>query len=114
MARDRSENTENTQEATAQAAAAAPAGDDRFKKVKLEDGTIVNRKDFINDCWKNKFMSRGDITRELNRLNSVEKGGDGKKIPYQVVFAVLKKGAEAYGGPTKNPNQPAAAASTAA
>jgi len=89
----------------------AAASDSRFKNVKLDSqygdkaGTSVKRSDFIRECWAKK-MSRGAIAKELTRLNSVENGGDGKKIPYQVVFAVIKKGTP--GGPDKVEAAPAA------
>jgi hypothetical protein len=108
MARNRSAETENaevqqpealagTEAQTNVNAATAPSTSDHIKMITLKDGTKMPRKDYIRDRWVNGKVSRGQITKELNELNSVENGGDGKKIPYQVVFAVIKKGTP--GGP---------------
>jgi hypothetical protein len=119
MARDRSADnsanetaaatTDATTAATAQVAAANPtaAGNANLKSVKLlaplgaplnkEAGETVARKDFIRHRWTVDRVSRGQITKDLNAMNTIENGGDGKKIMYQVVFAVIKKGTP--GGP---------------
>lgn len=117
MARDRSQTTEGTAStettvdpttaATAAAAAANPsaaASNANLKSVKLlaplgdkPTGTVMARKDFIRHRWTVDRVSRGQITKDLNAMNTVENGGDGKKVPYQVVFAVIKKGTP--GGP---------------
>jgi hypothetical protein len=60
-------------------------------------GTVMARKDFIKHRWAIDRVGRGQITKDLNAMNTPENGGDGKKIPYQVVFAVIKKGTP--GGP---------------
>jgi hypothetical protein len=72
-----------------------------------ETGNMVKRADYIRTLWTQKKWSRGQIAKHLTELNSVDKGGDGKKIPYQTVFAVIKKGTP--GGPDK-PADPAQAA----
>jgi len=70
-------------------------------------GTTMPRSQFIKHRWVIDKVDRGQITRDLNEMNTPENGGDGKKIPYQVVFAVIKKGTP--GGPDK----PAAGAQAA-
>jgi hypothetical protein len=109
MARERGEvdTGAQAQEATNQAAGATPApppatvNDDRFKKVKVADGNggfvVKNRKDYILELWANKW-GRGAIAKHLTDLNTTENGGDGKKIPYQIVFAATKG---KPGGPDK-------------
>ncbi len=86
------ENTvsEAQTEVKTEVTAEAPATDSRFKKIRV-DGVEVSRPEYIRKLW-NSGMSRGAIAKKLTELNSVENGGDGKKIPYQVVFAVIKKG----------------------
>lgn len=120
MARDRSSENSETQTqdpTTAATAAAAPnvaaASNANVRSVKLlaqlgdkPAGTLMARKDFIRHRWTVDKVSRGQITKDLNAMNTVENGGDGKKVPYQVVFAVIKKGTP--GGP--DPVAPAAAA----
>lgn len=111
MARNRTEEaTEATesQAATTAAPETAVVSDDRYRKVKLADGTLMNRKDFIKKRWA-EGVSRGDIAKELTELNTVANGGNGKKVPYQVVFAVIKKGTP--GGPA--PVAPATAEAAA-
>lgn len=60
-------------------------------------GTSMARKDFIRHRWAIDRVGRGQITKDLNEMNTIENGGDGKKVAYQVVFAVIKKGTP--GGP---------------
>lgn len=114
MAKNKSENenTEKNGEAATngvQAPAVQPSTSDHVKMVKLQDGTVMKRADYIRDRWVNGKVSRGTIAAELTELNKIENGGDGKKIPYQVVFAVIKKGTP--GGP--DPVQAAAASAEA-
>lgn len=95
-------NTENTTQA------APVVADERFRKVRdPETGEIINRKDFILKCWTVKKMSRGAIAKALTEMNSVENGGNGKKIPYQIVFASTKG---VPGGPDKPTEEGAAQA----
>ena len=113
MARDRS-NEETTTNAAVTETAVAPVAvvaDERYRKVKNPwTGEVQNRKDFIKHCWVDRKMSRGQIAAQLTDMNSVENGGNGKKVAYQVVFAVIKKGTP--GGP--DPVAPVAAAEPAA
>lgn len=118
MAKNRSDestqNTENTegqvQNTEATATTAAGAGDDRFKKIKHPGtGQEVNRKDYILELWQVNKMTRGAIAKHLTELRSVENGGDGKKVPYQIVFATTKG---KPGGPDK-PVEGTAPAATA-
>ena len=97
MAKNKSDNgngaaeTEGTVQETNGAATTAAAGsDDRFKKVKKPDGTVVNRKDYILELYQVQKWSRGAIAKHLTELNTVENGGTGKKIAYQIVFATTK------------------------
>lgn len=90
------ETTENTTQGVVAPAVPATTSD-HVKMIKLQDGTVMKRADYIRDRWVNGKVSRGQIAKELTELNKVENGGDGKKIPYQVVFAVIKKGTP--GGP---------------
>jgi hypothetical protein len=130
MARDKSSAeasaTENTEQAAATTQTPAPpaptavaVSDDRYKKVKVPvlgtDGkptgefVVKNRKDYILELWGNKW-GRGPIAKHLTDLNTVENGGDGKKIPYQIVFAATKG---KPGGPDKvTPGAPVAAPTT--
>jgi hypothetical protein len=80
---------------------AVTAADDRFKLIKDPDnvGQPAKRIDFIRRRWAQKF-SRGAIAKELTAINSVANGGDGKKVPYQIVFAATKG---VPGGPDKAP-----------
>lgn len=117
MARDRSneaatETTEATQAPAANTVGAVVA-DDRHRMVKspFHDGAVMKRADFIRYCWTEKKMSRGAIAAELTKMNAVENGGNGKKVPYQVVFAVIKKGTP--GGPDPVAATPAAEAPAA-
>lgn len=112
MAKKNEATETNTEvETTATAAPAQVVADERYRKVKdPETGEIVNRKDFILKCWTEKKMSRGAIAKQLTEMNSVENGGSGKKVPYQIVFASTKGVA---GGPDKptevaTPEQPTA------
>lgn len=104
MAKNRSEEPTNEAavvETAAETAAAGTAvtGDDRFKKIiHPETGKEVNRKDYIIELWQVKKWSRGQIAKHLTELRSVANGGDGKKVPYQIVFATTKK---IPGGPDK-------------
>lgn len=111
MAREKT--AEAPQDATSQATAAAAASNpavanQNVRMVKLladlsdgskKTGELMPRKDFCRYRWGVDKVSRGQITKDLNAMNTVENGGDGKKIPYQVVFAVIKKGTP--GGPDK-------------
>ena len=100
MARDRSnEAATNTEQSTQVPATNPVVADDRHRMVKspFHNGELMKRADFIRYCWTEKKMSRGDIAKKLTEMNSVENGGNGKKVPYQVVFAVIKKGTP--GGP---------------
>lgn len=103
MAKNKSEDTASTVEIPADtntgvaAPAVAASTSDHVKMVRLQDGTVMKRADYIRDRWVNGKVSRGQIAKELTELNKVENGGDGKKIAYQVVFAVIKKGTP--GGP---------------
>src|SRR5262244_1552027 len=78
---------------TAQPSAPPTAADDRHRLVTLDGnygekaGTKVKRADFIRDMWVNQRWSRGQITKEINRLNKAS--GD-KEIKYQIVFAATK------------------------
>lgn len=114
MAKERKEDTTNTETnqeaANAGAATAAPAVSDHVKMITLKDGTVMKRADYIRKRWAEK-ASRGQIARELTEFNSVENGGDGKKIPYQVVFAVIKKGTPGGPDPVAAPATGEAAAS---
>jgi CelD/BcsL family acetyltransferase involved in cellulose biosynthesis len=83
-------------EVAAEAVEAAPAVDERYKKISVDaeaatfaglDGSKVgetlNRIDFIRSAWTVGKKSRGDIARELTRLA-------GKKVTYQIVFSATK------------------------
>lgn len=100
MAKNKSEDTSNVETQNTEGVAAPavqPSTSDHVKMIKLQDGTVMKRAEYIRDRWVNGKVSRGQIAKELTELNKVENGGDGKKIPYQVVFAVIKKGTP--GGP---------------
>lgn len=119
MARDKSANEGQTVDATTAATAASTAANTvnaNVKQVKLladlsdgskKAGETMPRAQFIRYRWTVDKVGRGQITKDLNAMNTVENGGDGKKIPYQVVFAVIKKGTP--GGPDKPAEQAAAA-----
>ena len=111
MAKNRSEETVVETQVDAAATAPVVATPSHIKMVKLSDGTQVKRADYIRDRWVNGKLSRGQITAELNALNTVENGGDGKKILYQVVFAVIKKGTPGGPDPVVAPAAPATEAS---
>lgn len=70
-----------------------------------DTGVQTRRTDYIRKCWTEKKWSRGQIAKHLSELNAQNGVMDPKnptqplKVPYQAVFAVLKKGAESYGGP---------------
>lgn len=89
------EGTEATAPATGEAAAATPTEnktDERYVFVKHDKtGEQVKRKDFILECWTVRKMARGAIAKLLSELQ-------GKKVPYQIVFAATKK---VPGGPDK-------------
>lgn len=93
---------------TAPTTPVAPTIDDRHRLVTLDAnygekaGTKVKRADFIRDCWSRLQMTRGQITKEINRLNAAS--GD-KQIKYQIVFAATKG---VPGGPPAQPVQPVA------
>lgn len=95
----------------AQAPTAPPTVDDRHRLVTLDGnygdkaGTKVKRADFIRDCWTRLQWTRGAITKEINRLNTLS--GD-KLIKYQIVFAATK--GIAGGPPAQAPAQPVAVA----
>ena len=75
----------------ANATTAAPAVDERIKMITDPDTQQpVKRADYIRKCWVEKKMSRGAIAKHLTELT-------GKKVAYQVVVAVSKKGTP--GGP---------------
>lgn len=87
-------------------------GDDRYVMVtRPSDGVKVKRQDYIRQLWAEGKMTRGAIAKHLTELNAVDKGGSGKKVPYQIVFAATKK---LPGGPPKDaaatatPAQPSA------
>ena len=93
-------NTEATEKTEAKTEVAAVEADERFKKITHpETGEVVNRKDYIMECWQKKKMSRGQIAKHLSEIT-------GKKVIYQVVFAVIKKGTP--GGPDPVPAAPVA------
>jgi hypothetical protein len=96
---------DKSNETNTEATAATSGNDERYKVVKV-DGKTWKRADYIRHCWVDRKMSRGAIAKHLTELNSTDNGGDGKKIPYQTVFAVIKKGTP--GGPDK-PAESAAA-----
>jgi hypothetical protein len=74
------------------AAAVAPAADERYVMIKHDKtGEMVKRQDFIRECWQERRMSRGEIAKLLTEIQ-------GKKVPYQIVFAATKK---LEGGPVK-------------
>jgi hypothetical protein len=75
-------------------------------------GTTMPRASYIKHRWAVDKVDRGQITRDLNAMNVPENGGTGNKIPYQVVFAVIKKGTP--GGPDKATEAPAANTAAAA
>jgi hypothetical protein len=108
MAKDRNENADAPVEnvetpvdasaAPAAPAEAASAPDERFVMIKHDKtGEQVKRKDFILECWQQRKMGRGDIAKLLTQLQ-------GKKVPYQIVFAATKK---IPGGPDKVAEAPA-------
>lgn len=123
MAKDRSaQNTEQTAadvavEGQTQAAPAAAATTTASNVIMVTDpdtNTPVRRTDYIRKCAAEKGMTRGQIAKHLTELNG--KAGifeaDGttpKKVPYQAVFAVLKKGAAVA---PANPQTPAPVAQT--
>ena len=110
MARDKNDNQPETEVENANVnvnaadAAAAPVeatADERFVMIKHDvSGEMVKRKDFILECWQQRKMSRGDIAKKLTEIQ-------GKKVPYQIVFAATKKIA---GGPDKVAETPVEAA----
>lgn len=118
MAKDRSQTEGQTVDATTAATAAvqnANTTNANVKMVKLladlsdgskKAGETMPRAQFIRHRWVVDKVGRGQITKDLNAMNTVENGGDGKKIPYQVVFAVIKKNTP--GGPDKPAEQAAA------
>lgn len=65
---------------------AAPAKDGRIKVLVLEDGTEVNRKDYVLKRWGEK-ASRRIICDEVNAM--LTKQGI-KNIPYQIIFGYTK------------------------
>lgn len=81
---------QTTGEATTAAAAdpapqpvAVAASDERFIKIKHpHTGKMVNRKDFILE-QATLGVSRGAIAKALSEIQ-------GKKVPYQIVFAATK------------------------
>lgn len=79
------------QKTAAQAAAGVGGGSDgRSIMLKLEDGTQVKRTDYIRDRWQNGKISRGEITKEVNKLTAATFGDDAKAVPYQVIFQATK------------------------
>lgn len=59
--------------------------------VGAEAGASMSRVDYIRARWASKSVGRGDIAKEVSRLQ-------GKTVPYQIVFQATK-GHE--GGPVK-------------
>lgn len=103
MARNNSQTEETKNEAPTQAAAAQ---DERIKMITDPDTNQPTRRaDYIRKCWVEKKMSRGAIARHLTELAQAQ-DPNAKKVPYQTVFAVIKKGTP--GGP--DAPQPAAQA----
>lgn len=93
-----SEENQNAQNETT--TSTVSASDERYIVITHPDsGQTVKRKDFIMECWQQKKMSRGAIAKKLSEIQ-------GKKVPYQIVFAATKKVA---GGPDKAPAETAAA-----
>jgi hypothetical protein len=64
----------------------------------LEDGSTKKRVDYIRERFQQDKVSRGDIAKELTKLQ-------GKPVPYQIVFAATKG---LKGGPDKVEAAPAA------
>ena len=94
MARNNSQTEETKNEAPT---ATAAAQDERIKMIKDPDsGQPIRRADYIRKCWVEKQMSRGAIARHLTELAQAQ-DPNAKKVPYQTVFAVIKKGTP--GGP---------------
>lgn len=105
--RDEAEVTTPVEGAAEGAAPVTPAEtavDERYVMVKHDvTGEIVKRKDFILECWQERKLSRGDIAKKLTEIQ-------GKKVPYQIVFAATKK---LPGGPDKVTEAPAGEAGAA-
>jgi hypothetical protein len=108
MAKDKGQpESAPAQEQTNGAAQAAPATTSVASNVVMVThpgtGQPVRRTDYIRELWKAGTHTRGQIAKHLTELN--EKAGikDPKnptqtlKVPYQAVFAVIKKGTP--GGP---------------
>jgi hypothetical protein len=107
MAKDKQNQEAQVEQNADAATAAAPADQRSIMITNPWTGQTQKRSDFIRYCWTEQFMSRGAIAKKLTELQ-------GKKVPYQTVFATLKKGAESYGGPTKAPGYVAPAATAPA
>jgi hypothetical protein len=113
MAKDKSVDPAPTENQTNGAAptappVSAPAPTVASNVIMVTDpqtGQSMRRTDYIRKCWTEYRWSRGQIAKHLSELNEKNGVKDPKdptkplKVPYQAVFAVLKKGAESYGGP---------------